>query len=81
MRVKVRLFASLREAAGRPEAVLELPAGATADDAWGRLAADFPALVPRRPSLALSVNRRYAAFDTVLEEGDEVVFVPPVSGG
>jgi len=81
MRVKVRLFASLREAAGRSEVVLELRGGATAEDAWGRLAADFPALLPRRLSLALSVNRRYAAFDTVLQEGDEIVFVPPVSGG
>jgi molybdopterin converting factor subunit 1 len=81
MRVKVRLFASLREGAGRPEVVLELPAGATAEDAWGRLTADFPALSSRRASLAASVNRRYAAFDTVLREADEVAFIPPVSGG
>jgi molybdopterin converting factor subunit 1 len=81
VRVKVRLFASLREVAGRSEAVLELPAGATAEDAWGRLAADLPPLSPRRASLAVSVNRRYAAFDTVLGEADEVVFIPPVSGG
>jgi molybdopterin converting factor subunit 1 len=81
MRVRVRLFASLREGAGRSEAVLELPVGATAEDAWARLAADFPPLSSRRPSLAVSVNRRYAAFDTALAEGDEVVFIPPVSGG
>ena len=81
MRVKVRLVAWLREMAGRPEVSLELPAGATAEDAWAHLAADLPAFTSRRGSLAVSVNRRYAAFDTVLKEGDEVAFIPPVSGG
>jgi molybdopterin converting factor subunit 1 len=81
MRVKVRLFASLREAAGRPEVFLELPAGATAEEAWQRLAGDFPALAPRRASLAVSVNRQYAGFDAALDDGDELVFIPPVSGG
>jgi len=81
MRVRVRLFASLRETAGVPEAALELAAGSTAEDAWHRLAGDFPALAPRRASLAVSVNRRYASFDTPLADGDEVVFIPPVSGG
>jgi molybdopterin converting factor subunit 1 len=81
MRVKVRLFASLRETTGVPETRLELPAGGRAEDAWGCLVVDFPALAARRASLAVSVNRRYARFDTVLQEGDELVFIPPVSGG
>ena len=81
MRVRIRLFASLREAAGAPEVSLELAEGSTAEDAWGRLAGDFPALARRRASLAVSVNRRYARFDTVLQGGDELVFIPPVSGG
>jgi sulfur-carrier protein len=81
MLVRVRLFASLREAAGRGEAELRLEPGATAEDAWRRLAEQHPALLPSRASLAASVNRRYAPFDTVLAEGDEVVFIPPVSGG
>ena len=81
MRVRVRLFASLREAAGVPEVPLELPASATAEEAWRRLAGDFPALAPRRASLAVSVNRRYSSFEAVLQDGDELVFIPPVSGG
>jgi molybdopterin synthase sulfur carrier subunit len=81
MRVRVRLFASLREAAGVPELQLELAAGATAEDAWRRLVGEFPALAPRRASLAVSVNRRYAGFGTALQDGDELVFIPPVSGG
>jgi molybdopterin converting factor small subunit len=43
--------------------------------------ADLPALAARRASLAASVNRHYAPFDAALSDGDEVVFIPPVSGG
>jgi molybdopterin synthase sulfur carrier subunit len=71
----------LRDAAGRAEVELRLDPGATAEDAWRHLAAEHPALAPRRQSLALSVNRRYAPFDTPLADGDEVAFIPPVSGG
>jgi molybdopterin converting factor subunit 1 len=81
MRVRVRLFASLREAAGRPEADLRLGPGATAEDAWRSLAEEHPALAPKRAGLAAAVNRRYASFDVPLADGDEVVFIPPVSGG
>jgi molybdopterin converting factor subunit 1 len=81
MRVRVRLFASLREAAGRSDIELDLPTGARAEDAWAALAETCPPLARKRPNLAASVNRRYAPFDTPLAEGDEVVFIPPVSGG
>jgi molybdopterin converting factor subunit 1 len=81
VQVRVRLFASLREAAGTSELRLELPAGASPEEAWRQLVAAHPALAPRRPSLACSVNRRYEPFDTALSDGDEVVFIPPVSGG
>jgi molybdopterin converting factor small subunit len=57
MRVRIRLFAALREAAGQDALELELPEGATPDDAWRRLASLYPALAPRRGSLAASVNR------------------------
>lgn len=81
MRVRVRLFASLREAAGRSEVDLDLPDGATAAVAWQVLAKEYAALADRRPRLTAAINRRYAPFDTALAEGDELVFVPPVSGG
>ena len=81
MRVRVRFFAGIREVVGRPEAQLELPEGATAADLWSRLAAEHPALLARRAGLAAAVNRRYAGLETTLGDGDEVVFVPPVSGG
>lgn len=81
MVVRVRLFAALREAVGRSEVELELPDGATAEDAWRRLVEGHPPLAGRRGSLAAAVNRRYTAFDSPLAPGDEVAFIPPVSGG
>lgn len=81
MNVKVRLFAVLREATGHAQTELSLPPEATAEDAWRQLAQRYPALAAHRPRLAAAVNRSYASFDTPLREGDELVFVPPVSGG
>jgi molybdopterin converting factor subunit 1 len=81
MRVRVRLFASLREAVGRDQLDLDLPEGATAETAWERLVAEWPALAARRRSLSAAVNRRYLPFDSPLAPGDELVFIPPVSGG
>jgi molybdopterin converting factor subunit 1 len=81
VQVRVRLFGSLRERAGRAELGLELAQRATAQAAWQALVASFPALAARRASLAVAVNRVYADFETELQDGDEVVFIPPVSGG
>jgi len=81
MRVRVRLFASLREAVGRSELTLELADGATAGQAWQQLSAAHPSLAGRRASLMAAVNRRYAGFETKLADGDELSFIPPVSGG
>ena len=81
MRVRVRLFASLREAVGTSEVQLDLADGSTAEEAWQSLASQHPGLAPRRARLTAAINRRYAPFDTPLREGDELVFVPPVSGG
>ena len=77
----MRLFAALREAAGRERVELELPAGATAEEAWRGLCRQLPALEGKRGSLAVAVNRSYRRFDAPLAEGDEVVFIPPISGG
>ena len=81
MRVAVRLFASLRELAGVDRVELELPDAATPEAAWQGLVARHPSLAARRASLAAAVNRRYVRFDEALHEGDEVAFIPPVSGG
>ena len=81
MRVRVRFFAALREEVGRESLALELDEPATPEDAWRRVVADHPQVADRRKSLSAAVNRRYASFAAALSEGDEIVFIPPVSGG
>jgi molybdopterin synthase catalytic subunit len=79
--VRVRLFAIQRELVGTREVALDLPAGATVEDAWAAVVAAHPVLAPGRLSLRFARNGDYADAATALEEGDEVAFIPPVSGG
>jgi molybdopterin converting factor subunit 1 len=81
MRVKVRFFAILRERSGVDEVGVELAEGATIGDLWRTLQARFPKLASGTLRLLYAVNREYVREDHVLHEGDEVVFIPPVSGG
>ncbi len=81
MRVTVRLFARLREIAGTGELQRDIAEPASAETVWHALAAQFPALPEYRPVISCAVNAEYARFDTPLRDGDEVAFLPPVSGG
>jgi molybdopterin converting factor subunit 1 len=81
MRVNVRYFASLREAAGLDAEPLELPDGATVREARSSLAERRPALARLLPACAVAVNRAYVSPETALAPGDEVVFIPPLGGG
>jgi molybdopterin synthase catalytic subunit len=82
MTVTVRLFAILRERAGRDSLEIELPEGATVDDAFERLAAapGLGELVGRMP-LRMAVNREYASGGATIAPGDELAVIPPISGG
>jgi molybdopterin synthase catalytic subunit len=81
VRVRVRLFAIQRELAGTREVPLDLAPGGSVDDAWAAVVALYPALGPGRPSVRFARNGEYVDADTQLEDGDEVAFIPPVSGG
>jgi molybdopterin converting factor subunit 1 len=81
MRVTVRLFARLRDITGVSELARELAPGATIGDLWRQLAGEFPELAPYERSISSAVNADYARLDQVVGEGDEVAFLPPVSGG
>ncbi len=81
MRVTVRLFARLRDIAGAAELERDVPAGATVRTVWNDLSAQYPALAPYLASISAAVNADYARLDTRLKDGDEVAFLPPVSGG
>ena len=74
-------FGRVRELAGHAEETGELPEGATIADLFDRYARRFPALGGFRSSLVASRNQEFAAWDTKLADGDEVAFLPPVSGG
>jgi len=81
MRVKVKLFAAFREIVGAKEEDLDLPDGMTVSGLLDEYARRFPAVDRYREHIILSVNREYGAPSRVLKEGDEVSFLPPVSGG
>src|SRR5436190_12114534 len=74
--VRVRLFAGLRERAGRSELELELPDDACVGEALAAVA-DLTAGVP----VVMAVNREYADEGDRLSPGDELALIPPVSGG
>jgi molybdopterin synthase catalytic subunit len=76
MHVRVRLFAVLRERAGTPELMLDLPDGASVATALERV--DW---LTREVPVVLAVNREYAEASTVLHPDDELALIPPVSGG
>ncbi len=80
MRVRCLFFAAYRELIGAEELELELPEGATVERLIEEVRARAgSAALPRR--LVVAVNREYAPLDTVLGDGDEVAFIPPVAGG
>ena len=81
MRVTVRLFARLRDIAGADEIARDIAPGATIGSVWQQLAGDYPGLSPYERSISSAVNADYARMDHVLHDGDEVAFLPPVSGG
>lgn len=81
MKVRVKFFAILRERAGTGELMKEVPDGATVADLWRQLQGDYPKLDVPGIRLLYAVNQNYVGVDHKLSNNDEVVFVPPVSGG
>jgi len=81
VKVTALLFARLREQAGGDRFALELPGGSTVADAYAELRRLHPALEARRDSVRAALNQEFAGWDDPLAEGDEVAFIPPVSGG
>lgn len=79
--VTLRYFAMYREVLGRREERREIPAGATVRALLDALIAETPALAGLRSMSRFIVNETYVDGETLLGEGDEVVFIPPVSGG
>ena len=81
MRVTVRLFARLRETAGVGECECTVSSSATVTDVWQSLTSHYPPLAPFAGSVSCAINADFAKFSAPVHDGDEVAFLPPVSGG
>ncbi|HEY7063014.1 MAG TPA: molybdopterin converting factor subunit 1 [Chloroflexota bacterium] len=81
MQVRLRFFAAAREAMGQSAMPYEVADGATVGDLRARLRAEHAAFAALPPEMMVSVNLEYRTLDYRLSAGDEVAFIPPVSGG
>ena len=81
MTIQIRLFAILRERTGISQTSLQLPDGATIDDASVLLSERRPSIADYLSRVAFAVNQNYSDRKTVLNDGDELALIPPVSGG
>jgi molybdopterin converting factor subunit 1 len=81
MRVTVRLFARLRDIAGAGELSREAPAGADVHAVWTALVSEYPELAAYEKSISCAINADYSRFTAAVADGDEIAFLPPVSGG
>ena len=81
MFISVRAFASYREAIGAPSVRLDVPAGSTPSQVWDRLLGRYPRLAGLPKPHAFAINEEYIEENHALRERDELVLIPPVSGG
>jgi molybdopterin synthase catalytic subunit len=81
MQVNVLFFGMAHDLTGVAEEHLEIPDGQRLGDLWGRCEARFPRLGEIAGSLVTAVNQEVADRGRILRDGDEVAFLPPVSGG
>lgn len=81
MTVTVRYFAGHRDISGRAEEAVEIAPGASVGALWELLVARYPRLAGYTGRMLYAVNQEFATPDTPLADGDEVAYIPPVSGG
>lgn len=79
--VTVKLFAAYQEACGVSEVQMEVDRSATVVVVRDRLIADHPQLAQWRDLTRFGINLQFVAPDAVMQDGDDVVLIPPVSGG
>src|SRR6202035_5442447 len=81
MHVRVLFFGRLKDIVGKSEENAELSEGARVEDLFARYGRSFPELAQFRSSVVASVNQEFSEWRARLASGDEVAFLPPVSGG
>ncbi|HEX9263221.1 MAG TPA: molybdopterin converting factor subunit 1 [Candidatus Binatia bacterium] len=77
----MKFFAILRERAGVADVSKEIAEGSTVGELWRQLQKDYPKLDVPGIRLLYAVNQNYVGLEHLLSDRDEVVFIPPVSGG
>lgn len=81
IRITLKLFAAYQEAYQVPELHLDLPPNTTVAEVRDRLIQEHPHLAQWREVTRFGVNLQFVEASTLLQDGDEVVLIPPVSGG
>lgn len=81
MRIIVKCFAGCKDVVGASTVTIDVPSGTTAGEAFAEMISSYPALAGYDGSVMLAVNREYADRQAMLEDGDELACIPPVSGG
>ena len=81
MKARVKLFAALREMAGESEVELDLPETATVAHVVRELDRRYGGMMTSGVPIMMAVNAEYVSEDHPIQEGDEIAFIPPVSGG
>jgi sulfur-carrier protein len=81
MIVKVKLFAAYQDAYGLPELEIEVAKGITVSEVGDRVRAPHPELHPLASITRYGINLNFVEPEAIVQEGDEVVLIPPVSGG
>lgn len=81
MKVRLLNFAVLRDIVGKGELELSLADGTRAGDVWQTMRRDYRPLAAYEQPPLVAINETYATPDTILRDGDELAFIPPVAGG
>jgi len=81
LKVNIRLFASYKDIAGKSNFDIDLPDGSTVDFLVKRVLQHYPEFIKKPENLVVAVNEEYSEHRFILSDGDNVAFIPPVSGG
>jgi MoaE-MoaD fusion protein len=79
--IHARFFARLREQAGTDSETVQVPERSTVEDVYAALRRAHPSLESNLDAVRPAINQEFAGWDAPVGEGDEVAFIPPVSGG
>lgn len=79
--ITVKLFAAYQETYGVPEIILYFPSSIPVKDVLNQILIEYPELEQWRSVTRFGLNLQFVDADTLVQDGDEVVLIPPVSGG